>query len=155
MQKISSLCLTVLSFLFLLNCSGHQPSSQQTFLLQWPVKRARLTQKFKKSLFRAGRHEGIDLAARHGSPILAAHDATVIFAGRKYKGYGNMIILEEKPWATLYAHLHKIYVKQGQRVKRNSVIGTMGNTGKSRGTHLHFELIFRKKPVDPLLYLKR
>ena len=151
MRKISFLLLIFLGCNSSQTPYGYLPYDLK---LQWPVKKARFTRGFKKNSFRHKRHEGIDIAARRGTPILAAHKGIVIFAGRRYRGYGKMILLEKKPWATLYAHLDKIYVKTGQRVKRGQVIGAMGNTGRSRGVHLHFELILNKKPVDPMKYLR-
>ena len=151
MRRLSFLLLVVLG------CSSSKPPYvylPYDFKLQWPVKRAKFTRGFQQSPFRSRRHEGIDLASKKGTPILAAHEGVVIFAGRRYSGYGKMIMLEKKPWATLYAHLDKIYVKTGQKIKRGQVIGAMGNTGRSRGVHLHFELMINKKPVDPMDYLK-
>ncbi len=146
------------SFLFLifLGCSSSQPPYRYLpydLKLQWPVKRAKFIRGFKKSIYRSQRHEGIDLAAQRGTPILAAHKGVVIFAGKRYRGYGKMIILEKKPWATLYAHLDKIYVKTGQKVKRAEVIGLMGSTGRVKGVHLHFELMIDKKVINPMDYL--
>ncbi len=153
MRKFSSVLL-----IFLVSCSSTSGPGYK-FLphglkLQWPVKRARITRGYKQSVFRNSRHEGIDLAARKGSAILAAHSGRVIFAGRRYSGYGKMIIIENKPWASLYAHLNKIHVKTGQSVKRGQRIGDMGSTGRSSGVHLHFELILDKKTLDPFIYLK-
>jgi murein DD-endopeptidase MepM/ murein hydrolase activator NlpD len=119
----------------------------------WPVDSARLTRGFLPNK-RKRPHLGIDLAAPRGTPILAAHDGVVIYAGRDFRGFGNMVLIEgSKGWASLYAHFHKIDVREGQRVKQGQRIGSMGATGRATGVHLHFEIRKARGPVDPLLYL--
>lgn len=119
----------------------------------WPVDSARLTRGFLPSK-RKRPHLGIDLAAPKGTPILAAHDGVVIYAGRDFRGFGNMVLIEgSKGWASLYAHFHKIDVREGQRVKQGQRIGGMGRTGRATGVHLHFEIRKVRGPVDPLLHL--
>lgn len=123
-----------------------------TFRLHWPVKNVRITQNFEPA--KNPRHKGLDLGGGKGVPILAGHDGRVIYTGRHFHGYGNMVMVEfNDEWATLYAHLTKIKVRQGQRVKAGQTIGTMGRTGRARGVHLHFELMHKKEPVDPLLHI--
>lgn len=119
----------------------------------WPVDRARLTRGYK--IKRRGRpHLGIDLAGPRGTPIYSSQSGRVIYAGRDFSGFGKMILVESgRGWATLYAHLDKILVSEGQRVRMGETIGLMGSTGRSTGPHLHFEIRKDKKPVDPLLYL--
>ena len=98
---------------------------------------------------------GVDLAGKRGYRIYAAHDGIVVYAGRGFRGYGNMILLEyDGQWATLYAHLDGFRVKTGDRVSTGQTIGTMGRTGRATGVHLHFELLKKKQPVDPLPYLR-
>ena len=119
----------------------------------WPINSAKLTQKYSPS--HNPSHAGLDLANDRGTPIVASHSGYVVFSGRKYRGYGKMIILEyNKEWATLYAHLDKLYVNEKQYIEKGQVIGTMGRTGRVTGVHLHFELIQDKLPIDPLIYLK-
>ncbi|MFQ5694191.1 MAG: LysM peptidoglycan-binding domain-containing M23 family metallopeptidase [Nitrospinota bacterium] len=117
----------------------------------WPV-RGRVT-----SLFgRRGKsvHQGIDIAAKTGTPIQAAEDGLVIFSGRGPGGYGFMLILRHpNGFHTIYAHNHKNLVRKGQRVRQGEVIGLVGSTGRSTGPHLHFEIRNRTKPKDPLFYL--
>lgn len=120
--------------------------------IDWPVDKARLTQKFKLR----GRkpHLGIDLAAPKGTPVMAAHDGKVVYAGRDFHGYGRLVILEQdKTWASFYSHLDKVLVREGQSLRQGEVLGRMGRTGNARGVHLHFELRNNRNPVDPLLYL--
>lgn len=96
-------------------------------------------------------HLGIDLAAPKGTPILAAQAGTVIYAGREFKGYGKMVLIESGDgWATLYAHFDKILISEGQRVRQGEVIGSMGRTGRATGVHLHFEIRRNRGPIDPL-----
>lgn len=99
-------------------------------------------------------HWGIDLAAPMGTPVLASAAGTVQYAGT-YGGYGPVIYLEHaKGWHTLYAHLSAIKVRPGQKVAQGSVIGAVGSYGRSTGPHLHFEIRYQGRPVDPLPYLR-
>ncbi|MBM9595371.1 DUF5930 domain-containing protein [Roseitranquillus sediminis] len=99
-------------------------------------------------------HEGTDFAGAHGSPILATADGVVTFAGRQ-SGYGNIVkIRHEFGIETRYAHLSRLKVEVGQRVSRGDQIGDMGNTGRSTGTHLHYEVRVNGTPIDPMTYIK-
>lgn len=99
-------------------------------------------------------HEGIDMAAPVGTPIYATAEGTVIFAGRQ-SGYGNLIkIQHELGTETRFGHLSKIQVKVGQKVSRGSLIGAMGNTGRSTGSHLHYEVRVKGKAVNPMTFIK-
>ncbi len=98
-------------------------------------------------------HKGIDVVARPGTPVVATADGVVIFAGR-FGGYGNTVIISHRNgFRTLYAHLRKIVVKRGQRVRRGQVIGTVGSTGLSTGPHLHYEVRYRGKALNPRNYI--
>ena len=105
--------------------------------------------------YRWGRlHAGTDFAAPHGTPIYATADGVVIHAGWQ-SGYGNLVkIQHEFGIETRYAHMSKIRVKKGQRVSRGSRIGDMGNTGRSTGTHLHYEVRVGGNAVNPMTYIK-
>ena len=147
------LILASLSILALVGCSSSPaPVSSPDFM--WPVEKVRLTQKFKNS---GKRHLGIDLGAYKNAPIYAAADGVVIYVGRDFSGFGKLIIIEHQGdrWATFYAHLNKFNVKEGQRVRKGKMIGKMGNTGRSTGVHLHFEIRYNRTPVDPLLFLPK
>lgn len=99
-------------------------------------------------------HQGIDLAAPVGTPVFATGDGVVVFAGWQ-RGYGNLIkIKHELGTETRYAHLSKIRVKQGQKVSRNTLIGDIGNTGRSTGPHLHYEVRVDGKAVNPMSFIK-
>lgn len=116
----------------------------------WPVVDARMSSSYGK---RWGRmHEGIDLVSSKRN-ILASDEGVVTFVGTK-SGYGNCIIIDHKNgYETLYGHLSKISVKKGQVVEKGAVIGIMGNTGRSTGTHLHFEIIKNGTVQNPMKYL--
>ncbi len=127
-------------------------ASSEDIAFDWPVDDARLTQPFRLGKKRS--HWGIDLGAPRGTPILSAEKGYVIYTGRGFRGYGNLVVIEHSPaWATLYAHLDKIQVEDGQFVRRGHVIGTMGRTGRASGVHLHFELRHNRQPVNPQAYL--
>ena len=99
-------------------------------------------------------HKGSDFAARHGTPIYATADGVVIHAGW-LSGYGRVIkIKHDFGLETRYAHLSKIRVKKGQRVSRGDQIGDMGNSGRSTGTHLHYEIRHNGRAVNPMKYIK-
>lgn len=99
-------------------------------------------------------HEGHDFAGATGTPIHATADGVVEFASRQ-SGYGLLIkIRHDFGYETRYAHLSKIRVKVGQRVSRGERIGDMGNTGRSTGTHLHYEVRIGGKAVNPMKYIK-
>ncbi|WBU55625.1 DUF5930 domain-containing protein [Paracoccus sediminicola] len=121
--------------------------------LDMPVKSAfRFTSGFGARWGRA--HKGIDLAGPPGTPVLAPGDGVVTFAGRA-GGYGNLIKIEHALGTeTRYAHLSKIRVKVGQKVSRGAQIGDMGNTGRSTGPHLHYEVRVNGSAVDPMSFIK-
>lgn len=99
-------------------------------------------------------HEGVDLAGPTGTPIVAPAEGVVVFAGRQ-TGYGNLIkIRHEFGIETRYGHLSRIRVKVGQKVSRGELIGDMGNTGRSTGPHLHYEVRVNGKPVNPMTFIK-
>lgn len=126
----------------------------QNLYFDWPVDQARMTRGFLPN--RRKPHKGIDLAAPKGTKIYASHEGVVIYTGREFKGYGKMIMIEGPDgWASLYAHFSKIIAKEGQMVKKGDIIGAMGSTGHSTGSHLHFEIRRLNGPVDPLLYLPK
>ena len=97
-------------------------------------------------------HQGMDFTAPTGTDIYATGDGVIEFVGWK-QGYGNTVIINHGfGYKTLYAHMHKFIVKQGKKVMRGEVIGSVGNTGKSTGPHLHYEVEYKNKNVDPLNY---
>jgi murein DD-endopeptidase MepM/ murein hydrolase activator NlpD len=124
----------------------------EPFQFDWPLDQARLSRGFmiggKKS------HWGLDLANKKGTNILAAERGVVIYTGKGFHGYGNLVVIEHgDEWATLYAHLSEIDVKEGDTVTRGQEIGKMGRTGHATGSHLHFEMRHNRQPVNPMAYL--
>lgn len=125
----------------------------QSLPLDTPVKAAyRLTSPFGRRW--GTMHEGIDMAGPSGTPIYATGDGVVVHAGWQ-SGYGNMIeIRHEFGTTTRYGHLSKVRVAVGQKVSRGERIGDMGNTGRSTGPHLHYEVHVSGKPVNPMTFIK-
>lgn len=98
-------------------------------------------------------HWGIDFAGPVGTPIYATGDGVVVEAGYSFNGYGNQVVIDHGfGYQTRYAHLHKVHVRVGQKIFRTEKIGDLGSTGKSTGPHLHYEVILRGKPVNPINY---
>jgi len=97
-------------------------------------------------------HEGMDFSANIGTPIYATGNGTVTKAGWQ-SGYGKVVIINHGyGYETLYAHMNDIDVRVGQKVIRGEVIGKVGNTGKSTGPHLHYEVHVKGKVVNPVNY---
>lgn len=119
--------------------------------LAWPS-RGVITSRFE---FRGTRHHhGIDIAAPVGTPITAALDGTVQFAGW-LGGYGRLVILDHGDGlTTYYGHASRLLVKVGDRVKRGQLVARVGTTGNVTGPNLHFEMRRNKVPLDPLAFLQ-
>ena len=123
-----------------------------------PVKWAGVTSPFGKRfhpvLKRYIQHAGIDMRARY-VPLMASRDGTVVFAGYM-TGYGKIIKINHgSGYETRSAHLEKMYVKVGDKVKSGQVIGQTGMTGRVTGPHLHFEIRKNGKANNPMNYLVR
>ena len=98
-------------------------------------------------------HGGLDIVAPEGSPIRAPADGRVIFSGRE-SGYGNAIyIAHGRGLTTRYAHLERLAARVGDRVIRGDIIGYVGDTGRSLGAHLHYEVLLNNARVDPSRYI--
>lgn len=100
-------------------------------------------------------HRGIDLAGDTGQPVYAVDAGVIVYAGWNEYGYGNMIMIDHgNGWQSLYGHLNSIALICGQSVDQGTVIGTLGSTGHSSGSHLHFELMHTLySKVNPWSYL--
>ncbi len=100
------------------------------------------------------RHKGVDLASRTGNKIKSMAKGKVTraeYAG----GYGNLVVVDHgNGFVTKYGHMNKIYVKKGQYVDVEDVLGEVGSTGRSTGPHLHYEVLFQGKNVDPMPFVK-
>ncbi|MEM7179682.1 MAG: LysM peptidoglycan-binding domain-containing M23 family metallopeptidase [Spirochaetota bacterium] len=124
-----------------------------------PVK-GRITSRFgyRRDPFRSKRrnfHSGIDFSASVGTPVIAASDGVVIFTGRS-GGYGNTIKIRHKGgYVTRYAHCSTTVVKVGQKVRMGKVIGSVGRTGTATGAHLHFEVMYKGRHINPLSALRK
>jgi LysM repeat protein len=95
-------------------------------------------------------HLAVDLSAYTGDPVYAADSGTVVYAGWNDSGYGNLVVIDHgNGYETLYAHLSQIYVSCGSGVYRGGVIGAAGDTGRSYGSHLHFEVRLNGGFVNP------
>jgi murein DD-endopeptidase MepM/ murein hydrolase activator NlpD len=98
-------------------------------------------------------HYGMDFTGPEGSDIFVTGDGVVVEAGFSFYGYGNRVVVDHGyGFKTIYAHLQKITVDEGQKMKRGEVIGTLGNTGRSTGAHLHYEVKLHNKTKDPINY---
>lgn len=103
-------------------------------------------------------HKGVDMSCNLGTPVYATGDAIVekTDIGMRRRGYGKQILLNhEFGYKTRYAHLSKIYVKPGDMVTRGQLIGEVGSTGGSTGPHLHYEVIYLGRNVNPVNYFNR
>lgn len=101
-------------------------------------------------------HEGIDIAVSEGTPVLAAECGTVCLVNENAGGYGKLVKIDHGYGViTAYAHLSEIQVYEGQVVNKNTRIALSGNTGRSTGPHLHFEILNGGTPLNPLDYLKK
>lgn len=123
----------------------------------WPT-RGRIVSGFgmRRSPFNRRRfefHEGVDIAAPRGTPIYAAASGTVLIAAHR-GAWGNMVkIGHGYGYRTLYAHMSRRIVREGERVEKGQLIGYVGSTGRSTGPHLHYEVHVHGVPVDPRGYL--
>jgi murein DD-endopeptidase MepM/ murein hydrolase activator NlpD len=104
---------------------------------------------------RPGMHQGIDISTDRGNPVYATADGTVASAGRAGE-YGNLIVLNHAfGLSTRYGHLSRFNVGVGQQIKRGDIIGFVGSTGRSTGSHLHYEILANGKIINPLQLLTR
>lgn len=126
--------------------------------LATPLEKYELRSKFgrRRDPFtkRWARHDGLDMTAERGAPVLATAPGVVITAGRKGP-FGRMVEIDHGyGLITRYAHLYRIKVKRGERVVKLQQIGIIGSSGRSTGRHLHYEIHFDGRPLDPMTFLK-
>jgi len=118
---------------------------------RWPV-HGRVIARFGESP--NGQNDGIDVAVPNGTPVKAADDGVVAYAGNELKGYGNLVLIRHgNGYVTAYAHASEILVKRGEAVKRGQVIAKSGETGSVKAPELHFEIRKGATPVDPTQFL--
>jgi murein DD-endopeptidase MepM/ murein hydrolase activator NlpD len=123
---------------------------QSSLNFAWPV-RGRLSSNFGR---RSGRtHDGIDIAAKKGTPIFAAESGRVIHSGRM-GGYGKVVIVKHAgAYRSIYAHASRLLVRKGEFVERGQKIAEVGSTGRSTGPHVHFEIRQQETARNPLALL--
>ncbi len=101
-------------------------------------------------------NDGINIAVARGTPVRAAENGVVAYAGNEIRGFGNMLLIKHAGgWVSAYAHNAEILVKRGTRVKKGDIIAKVGSSGSVDSPQLHFELRRGKEAVDPTKYLKR
>ncbi|MCX6112031.1 MAG: M23 family metallopeptidase [Proteobacteria bacterium] len=118
----------------------------------WPVEKGQVSSYYG---WRSSKrfHDGIDISALTGTKIFAVKDGKVVYSGKKIRGYGNMIVIKHiGKIYSVYAHNSVNKVSTGDTVNKGDVIGLVGNTGRSHGPHVHFEVRQGKYSVDPLKY---
>jgi murein DD-endopeptidase MepM/ murein hydrolase activator NlpD len=99
-------------------------------------------------------HDGIDLALPSGTPVRAACDGVVAYAGERLRGYGRLVLVRHNDGLmTIYAHNALLRVREGERVARGQVLALSGQSGRATAPHLHFEVRRGTRPTDPLEYL--
>jgi murein DD-endopeptidase MepM/ murein hydrolase activator NlpD len=126
------------------------PLTDQAFI--WPIS-GTINSRFGPR--GSGFHDGVDIAAPEGTPILAIESGAVIYSDR-LRGYGNMVVVRHASgFVSVYAHNQRNLVGEGQRVSRGETIARVGSTGRVTGPHLHFEIRHDNKALDPLPYMPR
>jgi len=126
-----------------------EPSAPSNTKLLWPTVGHTITQYY------SWRHTGVDIANHIGTPLYAAADGVVEFAGWNSGGYGNMLFINCGGGTKLrYGHSSKLLVSVGDHVKRGQVIALMGSTGHSTGPHVHFEVYINNIRTNPLNYIR-
>ncbi len=99
-------------------------------------------------------HDGIDIPAPRGTPIVAVDGGVVVYSNNGIRGYGNMIVIaHNEDIFTVYAHNRSNIVEKGDKVKKGQLIAEVGNTGRSTGPHLHFEIRVKNKVRNPAQFL--
>ncbi|MEE2961054.1 MAG: peptidoglycan DD-metalloendopeptidase family protein [Myxococcota bacterium] len=124
--------------------------SNEAYALRWPVQGI-VTRGYGKR--RGKEHDGIDIAAKKGSPVHVASSGTVVYA-KRHGGYGNLVVVKHaNSLVTIYAHNLKNLVKKGDKVRLGQSIALVGDTGAATGSHLHFEVRRGALPQNPLNFL--
>lgn len=128
---------------------GGGPSARR---LRWPLQYVQIISGYGPRWGRV--HEGIDLVAPTGTPVLAAASGEVVYSGNRIRGYGNMVVVKhEGELMTVYAHNSVLLVKAGDRVDAGQAVALSGQSGRASGPHLHFEVRRGQVPRDPLGFL--
>jgi lipoprotein NlpD len=124
--------------------------------LRWPLAAGRIVVGSPFGTREGRPHEGIDLPAPVGTPVFAAADGQVVYAGNGIRGYGNLVIVKHAgDLLTVYAHNSVLLVAQGQPVRAGDRIALVGQSGRATGPHLHFEVRSGQVPRNPMGFLPR
>ena len=127
------------------------PASGRGFI--WPVK-GRVISGFGAKA-KGLRNDGINIAARRGTPVRAAENGVVVYAGNELRGFGNLLLLKHaNGWVSAYAHNEKLTVKRGAKIRKGQTIATVGSSGGVSSPQLHFELRKGKRARDPRPHLR-
>lgn len=132
--------------------ASRPPTPGKALAFAWPVKGAILSPFGTKQ---GGLHnDGINIAAKAGTPVRAAEDGVVVYAGNELKGYGNLVLVRHaEGWLTAYAHNSELLVKRGEAVKRGQTIAKVGQSGSVAKPQLHFEIRRGTQAINPLPHL--
>jgi murein DD-endopeptidase MepM/ murein hydrolase activator NlpD len=129
-------------------------SNIKTINLIWPIKKPVLFRYFnsnKKNIY-----NGIALGAPSGTKVFAALYGKVLYTGKQFNCFGNIIILQHSDFlVTIYGNLSHIYVQSGMNIQQNQSIGIVGCTGNVESPRIHFEVRYHGYPIDPLILLKK
>ncbi len=129
-------------------------TSAATPVFRWPVRGRVISAYGPKTT--GSQNDGINVAVPEGTPVKAAEDGVVAYAGNELKSYGNLVLIRHSNgYVTAYAHASEILVKRDQRIKRGQVIAKSGQSGSVNAPQLHFEIRKGSSPVDPMPYLDR
>lgn len=165
-QLARSLYATSLSFDELQQLSSDKEQMTTAIPAIWPMDRSALKnhigafnpRRYHPILHRIQPHNGVDLPCARGTLIYATGDAVVdkAYAQGYNGGFGRQVILDHGfGYKTRYAHLDKVLVERGDTIRRGQVIGHAGNTGRSTSTHLHYEVLYKGRPVNPINYFNK
>ena len=135
------------------NYGADYSAERPTRIFAWPLDRGEISSGF--GIRNGTMHDGVDIAAPIGTAVHAAESGTVIYAGR-LRGYGNVIIVRhDDHYVTVYGHDSANLVREGDSVSRGQVIGSIGDSGRTNGANLHFEVRRDNTARNPLAYLPR
>ena len=149
-RSAATLAVLLLALSALAGCASSRPEPAAGVPSGWPLP---CDLGVVSSSFGAPRgrstHQGVDFRAPRGTTVLATADGVVSFAGRS-GAYGRLVVLDHgNGWETRYAHLHRIKVEKGDRVRRGRKLGTVGHSGNADGNHLHYEVLRHGVTIDP------
>ena len=138
---------------------GDRKIQNETFVAGRPIKRGWMSSRYgyRNDPFSGNLawHEGVDFAGKNGSDIVSVASGVVTWAGTR-SGYGKLVEINHgNGFVTRYAHCDEILVELGDVVTKGDIISLMGSTGRSTGPHVHFEVLFNGKAVDPAKYINR